>query len=162
MLLTTCEVADVADAWRAVGEYAHRWGAEDLHKVLKHGLGLERDAVDSLESFRRQLAILVPLATHVVQWTYAVRTRRDEPAAKHLDAGVLHSIALAAKNAKLKVTRSPRTLGELVLRLAQLGGYEQVKGRPPGWQVVWRGWQRLMAFCELVDFVKSSIRDAPD
>jgi hypothetical protein len=162
MLLTTCEVQSVEEAWRAVREYTARWGAEDLHKVLKHGLGLEHDAVDSLESFRRQLAIVVPLATHVVQWTYAARESPGEPAAKYVGADVLSALGEAAKHAKLKVSRVPRTLGEVVQRLALLGGYEPVKGRPPGWQVVWRGWQRLMNFCEILAFADSRRRKAPD
>lgn len=162
MLLTTCEVQNVNEAWKLVGEYAMRWGAEDLHKVLKHGLGLEHDRVDSIESFRRQLAILVPLATHVVQWTYAAREKPGVAAAKYLSVDVLNAIGQAAKYAKLKVARTPRTLGEIVQRLAQLGGYEPVKNRPPGWQTVWRGWQRLMDFCDVLDFAKSRSRDAPD
>ena len=162
MLLTTCEVQTLEDAWRVVREYTLRWGAEDLHKVLKHGLGLEHDRVDSLASFRRQLAIVVPLATHVVQWTYAARQAPGVPASKYVSAAVLKSIGLAAQHAKLKVTRQPRTLGELVQRLAQLGGYEPVKDRPPGWQLVWRGWQRLMDFCDILDFAESRSRDAPD
>jgi len=162
MLLTTCEVKDVRAAWALVREYSLRWGAEDLHKVLKHGLGLEHDRVDSIESFRRQLAIVVPLATHVVQWTYAARQKPGEPAAKYLTPDVLDAIGQAAKYAKLKVSRVPRTLGEIVQRLAQLGGYEPVKGRPPGWQLIWRGWQRLMDFCDVLDFAKSRVRAAPD
>lgn len=162
MLLTTCEVHEVSEAWKLVNEYSMRWGAEDMHKVLKHGLGLEQDRVDSIESFRRQLAILVPLATHVVQWTYAAREQPGVAAAKYLTADVLNALGQAAKHAKLKVTRPPRTLGEIVQRLAQLGGYEPVKNRPPGWQTVWRGWQRLMDFCDILDFAKSRSQNGPD
>jgi hypothetical protein len=162
MLLTTCPLNDLADAWRVVEEYKLRWGCEDVHKVLKHGFGLEDDAVDSIESFRRQLAILVPLATHVMQWTYAARESPGQPASKYMEASELQLLSLASKHAKLAETRPPRTLGELVLRLAALGGYEFVKGRPPGWQVVWRGWRRLRDFAEILDFANRRIRAAPN
>ena len=162
MLLTTCAVNNEADAWRVVEEYKLRWGCEDVHKVLKHGFGLEQDAVDSIESFRRQLAILVPLATHVMQWTYAARESPGEAASKHASVAELQLLSLASKHAKLAETRPPRTLRELVHRLATLGGYEFVEGRPPGWQIVWRGWQRLMAFSDIFDFAKSRIQDVSD
>jgi len=159
-LLTTCPVDTLEQAWQVVEDYRCRWGSEDIHKLVKSGLGIEEGVVDSIESFRRKLAIVLPLAAHVMQWTYAARETPGEPASRYLSAELLTSISLACRHAKLKVTRPPRTLGELVQRLAQLGGYEPNKKRPPGWQVVWRGWQRLMEFCEVFDFAKSVLQPA--
>jgi hypothetical protein len=162
MLLTTCPIDTVDQAYSIVDAYCARWGSEDLHKILKTGLHLEEDAVDSIESFRRQLAIVLPLATHVAQWTYAARESPTEPIGKYVTSDCLEVMSHALTFYKLPVARRPRTLGELVTRLAQLGGYEVRPDRVPGWLVIWRGWRRLLEFWEMYEFASRRIRNAPD
>jgi hypothetical protein len=108
------------------------------------------------------LAIVLPLATHVVQWTYAARERPTEPVAKYVTSECLEVMTHALTYYKLPVVRRPRTIGELVTRLAQLGGYEVRPDRVPGWLVVWRGWRRLLEFWEIYEFASHRSRDAPD
>lgn len=162
MLLTTCDVSNDDDAWAVVRNYGARWGCEDMHKVVKTGLHLETDPVDSIASFRRQIAIVLPLATHVLQWTYAAREAPGTPAKHYLSPELLRGMADVAAFCKLPVTRPPRTLREVVTRLAQFAGYEVRPDRVPGWQIVWRGWRRLMEVLEMLEFAKSRIRQAPD
>lgn len=162
MLLTTCPINSVEQAYAVVDHYGARWGSEDFHKILKTGLHLEEDAVDSIESFQRQLAVVLPLATQVAQWTYAARECPTEPVAKYVTSECLEVMTKALTYYKLPVTRRPRTIGELVTRLAQLGGYEVRPDRVPGWLVIWRGWRRLLEFWEIYEFASHRSKDAPD
>jgi len=162
LLLTTLEVNSEESGWLVVKAYRARWASEEIHRVLKTCFHLEKEPVDGIQSFRRQLAVLLPLATQVVQWTYAARERPGESAQSHLSKEILTAISQAAKFKKLKVTRPPRTLLEAITRLAQLGGYEPRKDRFPGFQLVWRGWRSLLDFLDLLHFAKNSILSAPD
>jgi hypothetical protein len=134
---------------------------EDLHKIVKTGLHLEDDPVDGIESFRRQMSVVLPVATHLMQWTWLARETPGAAAAVHVPAEILDAARDASIFAKLPVTRRPRTVREFVVRLAELGGYERGRGTFPGWLAIWRGWKRLQEFRQILEFARVHRRDAP-
>jgi hypothetical protein len=133
-------VADARGARAAAAAFALRWASEDMHKVAKSGCDLERTTVGDLASFERLLAVVLPAASHVARWTYAARVNPRAPARDHLDDATLERLKRACLYHGLTLPRRAWTVGDLVSRLARLGGYEPRRDRPPGWQVIFRGW----------------------
>lgn len=161
MLWTTYRVEDARAAKLVVHAYLCRWGCEDLHKLIKTGLHLEGDPVEGIASFRRQLSVVLPVATHLMQWSWVAREMPGAPAAAHVPSELLDAARDASVVAKLPVTRRPRTVREFVVRLAELGGYERGRGTFPGWLTIWRGWKHLQAFREILAFAEKRRRKAP-
>ena len=162
ILLTTCPVTTVTEARTVVGYYQDRYGIEPFHRIWKSGLHLEREAVADLASFTRLLAILMPTASHLAQWTYAARVTPQAPAAPHVEPEVLKALKDACRFHKLPLPRRAWTLKDVVTRLAQLGGYEPRPDRVPGWIVIWRGWRELLRFLAIFEYAQTRRKQAPD
>ena len=77
-----------------------------------------------------------------------------EPAAPHLGDEAIERLKLACRYHHLPLPRRPWTVGDVISRLAQMGGYEPRKDRPPGWKVIWRGWRVFNNFWDHVRFVR--------
>lgn len=132
-----------------------------LHRIWKSGLHLEREAVADVASFKRLLAILMPTASHLAQWTYAARVTPQAPAAPHVDPVVLKALKEACRYHKLPLPRRAWTIKDVVLKLACLGGYESRPDRMPGWIVIWRGWRELLRFIAIFDYAQTRRKEAP-
>jgi hypothetical protein len=155
MLLSIESIGTKADAEDVVFDYKDRWGVEDINKVLKSGCHAELSVVPDLAAFRRVLAVAWPIATHIARWTYAARVNPLEPAAPHLGDEAIEMLKLACRYHHLPLPRRPWTVGDVISRLAQMGGYEPRKDRPPGWKVIWRGWRVFNNFWDHVRFLRS-------
>jgi hypothetical protein len=162
MLLCTEPVRSRQDAEQVVLDYKDRWGAEDIAKVLKSGCHAELAVVPDLQAFRRLLAVAWPVAMHIARWTYAARVRPLEPAAPHIGDEALEMLKLACRFHHLPLPRRPWTLRDVLLRLAQMGGYEKRKDRKPGWKVIWRGWRVFNNFWDHLRFARSQQDAAPN
>jgi hypothetical protein len=161
MLLAIELVGTKADAEEVVLDYKDRWGVEDINKVLKSGCHADLAVVPNLAAFRRLLAVAWPIATHIARWTYAARVHPLEPAAPHLGDEAIKMLKLACRYHHLPLPRRPWTLRDAILRLAQMGGYEPRKDRPPGWKVIWRGWRVFNNFWDHMRFSHSESAALP-
>jgi hypothetical protein len=157
MLLTTCAVRNAQDARRIVRYYEARWGIEVVHKIFKTGLDMEEEHVPDLSAFQRLLALLLPVAAHLARWTYASRICPDQPAATHVAPETIELLEAACGMHRLPLPEGPWTIGLLVLRLAQLGGYEPRRDAQPGWMVIWRGWRVLDTFGAIREHVLAHV-----
>ena len=146
MLLTTCEVQSTEDALHVVDYYRARWGIEVFHKIFKTGLRMEKDHLPDLASFQRLLAVMAPVASHIARWTHAARVCPEQLAAPHVEPETIDVLAEACRMHRLPLPEGPWTIGLVVLRIAQLGGYEPRRDGQPGWLVIWRGWRVLETF----------------
>ena len=118
--------------------YEWRWAtAEEYHKVQKTGCRIEAVRFETRGRLQAAIALLSVVAVRVL----ALRWQRDATP----DAAV-EEVASAAEIAAVSGVsrRRPRTVREFVDAVAQLGGYlgRRCDG-PPGWQSLWRGYQRL-------------------
>jgi hypothetical protein len=154
LLLTTCPVHSVDDAWRVFDYYRMRTIGEDSYKLLKTGLLLEQESIASIEAFERKLAILVPVANLLHRIARVARSEPTAPAASYLDQDTLARVRDAAAFNQISVPKKAWTLAEAVHCIAQLGGFEPRKGRLPGWQTLWRGWRALQQFTEIYEFAR--------
>lgn len=154
MLLSVQPVTTKVEAQDAVLDYKCRWGAEDINKVFKSGCHAELAVVPDLEAFKRLLAVAWPIAAHIARWTYASRVCPLELAEPHIGLEAIEALKMACRYHHLPLPHRPWTLRDVILRLAQMGGYEKRKDQPPGWKVIWRGWRVFNNFWDHMRFLR--------
>lgn len=158
MLLTTYPVETAEAAVQVLTWYRQRWGVEDVIKILKTAGRIEKDRVDNIDSFRRMLAIVVPMATHVARWTHAARVTPMEPASAHVEPETIQALKAACRFHKLPLPRRPWTIGDVVTRLAQIGGHEIRPDAVPGPFVIWRGFRNLQQFWRTFQYSQTLVK----
>lgn len=144
LLLTTEPVARVQDALAVVDEYRSRWGIEVFFKVLKTGLGLEQRQMESADAMLRVVSLALPVAVQVLRLRHMADVM---PGA--LWSAVLTKAqfeVLRRKCPKAKLT-AKSTVAQVVVAVATLGGFLK-SNKVPGWQTIYRGWERLEGLAE--------------
>lgn len=138
VLLTNRSVRTLKQAVRLVKTYACRWLLEEYHKVLKSGVGIEDSQLESLQSLQALLGILTLVAVRLLQWKQQAVADPQAPV-------TVSAEVRAILEGKYGRPRQGWTIHNLLIHIARLGGFLARKGDGmPGWQTLWRGWQRLM------------------
>lgn len=138
LLVTTVPVVTVDAAWQRVDWSTCRWLIEELHKGLKTGCRIERTQLRERAGIERLLAVLLPVAVRLLQLRALSRHQPHAPAERVADAATVRLVA--------QLSRQPpaETVARFAAQVARLGGYQDRRGDgPPGWQTLWRGWQRV-------------------
>lgn len=147
MLLTNQEIKDENDARQVAEDYCCRWIIEEYHKGMKTGCGIEELQLTTRHGLDNAIALLSVLAVHVLKLRC---TARDEQL-RHQPAVVLEEplkVQLAAKHVKHANWRT-LPVWSFYIAVAKLGGYmANPLKRPPGWQILWRGYMRLNDMAE--------------
>jgi transposase-like protein/transposase Tn5 family protein len=119
--------------------YEWRWRtAEEYHKVQKTGCRIEDLRFETRDRLHTAIALLSVVAVRMLQLRWARESCPDAPASAVASPEEIEA-AQAARPGK-----PIRTVKQFVDRVAGLGGYLGRKcDGPPGWQTLWRGWQRL-------------------
>jgi hypothetical protein len=140
-LLTRAEVGGEAEAWERVDWYCLRWVAEEYHKAQKTGCAVEAPQFETAAALRPMIALLSVVAVSLLNLR---EMSRDEAAAGRPAAEVVGGEEVGVLSGWRYGQRRPLTVREFYLALARLGGHpNRKKDRPPGWLVLWRGWQAL-------------------
>jgi hypothetical protein len=149
LLLTSVPVESAEQAWQCVDWYTLRWTVEDFHRCLKTGCSLEQRHFQSYENLTRLLGLVGPLAVRLLLLRSCARLNSQASAASILPALWLRVLELFT-NSPLHSLVSADLLWRAI---ARLGGYRGHRGDGlPGWQTLWRGWERLKALLEGVQF----------
>lgn len=146
MLLTSEPVRGVADAWRMVRYYRHRWIIEEWHRVLKEGCALEQGQFDDALDVQRLAAIKAVAAMRLLQLRELAEHAGADPSALQqlMPWPWIVAVAMLAKVAAAQLTPA-----QFHLTLAKRGGYLGRKSdRRPGWKVLWRGWNEVQLLVE--------------
>jgi hypothetical protein len=137
---TPQQIAAVVDAYRA------RWLIEEYFKALKTGCAYEGRQLRTMRTLTNALGLLAPIAWRLL----LLRTlEREAPSAPAKD--VLDPLLLDALAAKLREIREPKPLppdpsvADFMRGIARLGGHHKSNG-PPGWQLLWYGFQYLLSY----------------
>lgn len=132
ILVSTEPVESEEDALRLVQWYKHRWLVEEYHKCLKTGCRIEARQVATKQSLMALLGFLGVVAVFLLGLKDRAHPVSMPPSFK---------VALQAlAQRKREEAEEPNSLREI----AMLGGFLGRKGDgEPGWQTVWRGWNRL-------------------
>ena len=141
-LLTTEPVTTLAEATRIIGWYGVRWGIEVFHKVLKSGCAVEAVQLEKAERLQRYLAVKLVIAWQVMALTHLGRVQPTAPVREILAAGAWRILRMATGGEA--GAPGPPKVGEVVQRLARLGGHlGRRSDGPPGPLSLARGLQRL-------------------
>ena len=153
VLLTSWPIASARDGRRVVRAYARRWLIEQYHKCLKTGCALERSQLATARALSALTGVLALVSLRLLDAMLLARARPDEPVTPRQ----LGPEALAALTAKFGPPAEGGGGGggggwthRTSLRaIARLGGFLARTGDgEPGWQTIWRGWQRLIAMAD--------------
>lgn len=139
VLLTTVPVADLEMAVTIAYWYSLRWLIEEYYKCLKTGCSAEKRQLKEAERLRACLGILAVVAVRLLQLKQQARVNPDRPATACAPEGHVQVLA-----AYLNRPAEGWTVSEFWREVARLGGFLARKSDgEPGWQTVWRGWQKL-------------------
>ena len=156
-LLTSMAVHSAEEAVQILTYYTRRWRVEDFFRVLKSGCKVERMAMRSAARLERGLAVYCVIACYVMMLTLLGRAVPGLDAELIFSPTQLIALSIYAKNVKVPV---PRTLGAALLLVAVMGGYQnRTRDGPPGFQIMWRGLERLSIFCITYEMVSAAYRE---
>jgi hypothetical protein len=140
-LLTNVAVASAADAWERVDWYCARWVIEEYHKAQKTGCSIEDPQFTTVAALEPTIALLSVIAITLLNLRDMSRDKQtqDLPATE-----VVSQEEMEVLCGHYHKRRRLLTVREFFLLLARLGGHlNRKKDHPPGWLVLWRGWQSL-------------------
>ena len=145
VLLTSLPCRSWAQVQRVVGRYGARWWIEEYHKALKSGAGVEESQLERGQRLEALIAVLAVVAVRLLSTKLLARCR---PAGlEAVESLGLEALAILEK--KLGRPKGGWTNQSVLVATARLGGFLARKcDGLPGWQTIWRGWQRLMWMCE--------------
>lgn len=154
-LATTFPVRTLGDALRVIANYRMRWRVETFHQTIKSGVcNLERSQLESFDAFRRWAIILSSVAVRVEHLKLRSRTEPDAPATEEfsrdeIDTAIILRHAHTTKNKPPYMPGDTPRLAEIVLWIADLGGYMGSRSKPkPGTVPIARGLERLLISVE--------------
>jgi Transposase DNA-binding/Transposase Tn5 dimerisation domain len=119
--------------------YEWRWRtAEEYHKVEKTGCRIEDLRFETRERLAAAIALIGVVAVRMLDLRWARESIPDEPAAAVASVEEIEAVQLTRPGPPIV------TVKQFVDRVAGLGGFlgRKCDGRP-GWQTLWRGYQRL-------------------
>lgn len=141
LLLSDQEITDEARLREVVGYYECRVVAEEYHKCQKTGVGIELLQLQSRAGLEPMIALLSIVAVPLVNLRIAAR---DEQQAARPAREVVDPLWVKVLSIWRHKEERDLTVVQFTLALARLGGHQNRKGDGlPGWQTLWRGWERL-------------------
>lgn len=153
ILLTSLPCERWVEAQRIVGRYTARWWIEEYHKALKSGAGVEASQLAAAYRLETLTAVLAIVAVRLLNAQWLARARPDEAVA----ADAFGPQALALLAAEWGEPPGGWTHRSALVAVARLGGFLARKGDgQPGWQTIWRGWQKLMWMCQGLETLQRS------
>ena len=138
VLGTDLEGGTESDLQTYRGWYEWRWPTmEEYHKAQKTGCRIEDLRFETKDRLLAAIALVGVVAARVLALRWLRDAIPDAPVEAVANAEEIEAIGGAAK-------KPPKTVKEFVDAVAKLGGYLGRKcDGPPGWQSLWRGYQRL-------------------
>lgn len=151
ILLTSLPCRTLAQARQLVGRYTARWWVEEYHKGLKSGAGVEASQLEDAGRLEPLIAVLAVVAVRLLNTKMLARSRPEGTEARE-------SFGPAALEILEKRFGKPKDgwiNRNVLVAIARLGGFLARKhDGMPGWQTIWRGWQRLIWMCEGLEMIK--------
>jgi hypothetical protein len=155
VLLTSLPCRTLAEARRIVGRYTARWWVEEYHKALKSGAGIEDSQLKRAGRLEPLIAVLAVVAVRLLNTKMLARSRPEGSEAKQSFGP--EALAILAK--KFGQPKGGWTNRNVLVATARLGGFLARKhDGMPGWQTLWRGWQRLIWMCQGLDTLNEQSR----
>jgi hypothetical protein len=140
LLLTSLPCDTWTQVQRVIGIYTRRWCIEEYHKALKSGAGAEDTQMERAYRIESLVGVLAIVAVRLFNTKWLARTRPDEP----VDPKVFGAELLALLAAQFGKPKGGWTHLTALVSIARVGGFiARRSDGMPGWQNIWRGWNRL-------------------
>lgn len=146
LLLTTLPIDSVAAVRTIIQCYCVRWMIEIVFRTLKSGCRVEERRFETLDGMLACLAVYLITAWRTLLVCRLGRSCPDIGCDVLFEASEWKAVWVASRHEE--PPSQPPRLADMVVLVAQLGGYVNRPGRkdPPGPQTVWLGMQRM---CDL-------------
>jgi hypothetical protein len=138
-LITNEPIQTEQDLLKVVDIYRARWTIEEYFKALKTGCSFEKRGLESLDSLLTCLAIFAPIACQLYNLKVLGRDRPEQEARNLMSTTQVRILARITR----KNEQELRTIRSLMWAIAMMGGHLKHNG-PPGWQVLARGYEKLL------------------
>jgi hypothetical protein len=143
LLLTSLPIDAIDYIIQVIEYYCCRWQVEIYFKVLKSGCKIEDSQLETAGRFRVYLALQMIVAWRVLFTMTLGRECPELPCDIAFDDDEWRAVYAVTK--KEPPPSTPPSLGEMVILVAILGGYQGRKlDGPPGPKAMWVGLQRMM------------------
>ena len=156
-LLITCEVNNNKDAVDIVSLYPDRWGVEVSNDILKNAMNIEGLKIKNKNEFIKALALAGPVAMQVANWIALSRKPEPPKVEEIFEQETLTYLEHCSNYFNISIPKE-WTMIEVIKTLGKLGGGDVRKGRPPGWRIVLRGWQRFVEFSETIKYTLGAMK----
>src|SRR3569833_3215219 len=134
------EVASIVDGYRS------RWLIEEYFKAIKTGCAYETRQLESLRTLSNLLAVVADDTRRQQQLRAVHRFDKDRKAAEVIAPDLLEALAERLRQIGERKPLPPvPSVDDALNAIARLGGHIKSNGLP-GWQVLWRGYQDLLAW----------------
>jgi hypothetical protein len=148
ILLTSLAGSSLTPARRIVGRYTARWHIAEYHKARQSGVGIEDSPLKQACRLESLSAVLSLVAIRLLNTKLRAAAWPDQPLAP--DQVGVEALQISAQ--RFGAPKTGWTQSTFWLAVARLGGFIGRKGDgSPGWQTIWRGWQRLSWMTEGLD-----------
>lgn len=143
VLITNIPILNYENAIEKIKWYCLRWRIEVYFKVIKSGFNVENCRLLTAERLIRYLAVISVVAWRVFWLTMISRTS-SFVAVSNLMAEDEWKILFIQFNPGIKIPKKPPKLEQIIIWIAQLGGFLARKGDGrPGITHIWRGLQKF-------------------
>ena len=132
------------DALRIVDWYTQRWTVEEYHKAMKTCCRIEQCQFTSTDRLEPMIALLSVVATSLLR--LRDMSRRANAKCRSAKTIFPREYVTVLSQWRWGRTRPGLNVHEFFYALARLGGHQnRRRDKLPGWQILWRGWQKLQA-----------------
>jgi hypothetical protein len=139
VLATTLSIDSVENILEIVDIYCARWSIEEYFKALKAGCSFEKRNLESLHSLLNCLAIFSIHACNLYNLKIIGRANPESNSESLMNPTQIKILALSTHQEENQL----QTAGTVMKAIAQMGGHLQ-HNRLPGWQVLARGYEKLI------------------
>lgn len=146
IFITDLSINSFEDVCKIIKYYLCRWEIELFFKILKSGCKIEERQLQTTDRMKNLISIFMMLAWRVQFTMMLGRVNSEMQASEIFEEAEWKSVYKIA-NTKKRLPRKSPTLGELIILIAELGGYvHQKNAEPPGVKTMWKGMARMVDF----------------
>ena len=151
LLLTTLAIKTEAEVLKVINYYLCRWEIETFFNVLKNGCRVEERELKTADRLKNMLALFMIVAWRVMFVMNLGRQDPKRPCCEIFETAEWMSVCSILNK---KVPKEPPFLGEFMIMIGKLGGYQPRKS-PPGVKVIWEGLKRMADYAQMWEVVNT-------
>ncbi len=162
MLLTTCPVANLAEATEKLDWYTKRWCIEIFHKTLKSGCKIEQRQLGNADSLEACLAIDLVVAWRIYHLTKLGRECPAVPCTVFFEEAEWKALVTYVTRQPVPREQPPPPLGQAMRMVGALGGHlGRTSDGHPGTKSLWLGLERLLGMTDMYKILIPHLRPPP-